>query len=155
MRSGPWPSSETGGYGPGYGWWVAAIRQYTQFLERLVEEKGLTGQVLFLGQVENAFPYIQEADALILCSRCEAFARVVVEAMKAGKPVIGSRSGGTVEQIRDGFNGFLYRPRDYQDLAAKIRTCLAAHPHQAREMGRQGRDWALEPPSTRRVTGRT
>ena len=116
---------------------------YTRFLERLVEEKGLTGQVLFMGQVENAFPYIQEADALILCSRCEAFARVVVEAMKAGKPVIGSRSGGTVEQIRDGFNGFLYRPRDYQDLAAKI-GYLAAHPHQAREMGRQGRDWALE-----------
>jgi glycosyltransferase involved in cell wall biosynthesis len=117
--------------------------QYTRFLEELVEEKGLTGQVLFLGQVANAFPYIQQADVLILCSRCEAFARVVVEAMKAGKPVIGSRSGGTVEQIRDGFNGFLYRPRDYQDLAGKIKYLLD-HPHQAREMGRQGWDWALK-----------
>ena len=116
--------------------------QYCRFLEGLVEKNGLTGQVQFLGQVKNAFPYIREADALILCSRCEAFARVVVEAMKAGKPVIGSRSGGTVEQIRDGFNGFLYRPGDYQDLAAKIKNLLD-HPHRAREMGRQGRDWAL------------
>jgi glycosyltransferase involved in cell wall biosynthesis len=117
-------------------------RQYTAYLQELVREHDLTGQVRFWGQVGNAYPYIQEADALILASRCEAFARVTVEAMKAGKPVIGARSGGTVEQIRDGFNGFLYRPRDYQDLAGRIRY-LAGDPEAAREMGRQGRHWAL------------
>ncbi len=118
-------------------------RQYTAYLRRLVRERDLAGQVLFIGQVDNAYAFIRKADALLLCSRCEAFARVAVEAMKAGKPVIGSRSGGTVEQIRDGFNGFLYRPGDYQDLAAKI-GYLIDHPHRAREMGRQGREWAMK-----------
>jgi glycosyltransferase involved in cell wall biosynthesis len=118
-------------------------QHYADFLQKLVQEKALTAQVRFLGQVENAFPYIQKADVLILCSRCEAFARVVVEAMKAGKPVLGSRCGGTVEQIMDGVNGFLYEPRDHQELAEKIRYLLD-HPHKALEMGRNGREWAMQ-----------
>jgi glycosyltransferase involved in cell wall biosynthesis len=85
---------------------------------------------------------MQQADVLLLCSRCEAFARVVVEAMKAGKPVVGTRSGGTVEQIQEGFNGFLYNPRDYKELAAKIKY-LHDHPEEARKMGETGRRWAM------------
>jgi glycosyltransferase involved in cell wall biosynthesis len=97
--------------------------------------------VTFFGQVKNAFPYIRQADALLLCSRCEAFARVVVEGMKAGKPVLGASSGGTIEQITDGFNGFLYQPRDHRELAAKMKY-LCEHPEEARQMGKNGQQWA-------------
>lgn len=123
--------------------WVVGSgeRTYADFLESLVQESNLTDQVKFFGQVANAFPYIQKADLLLLCSRCEAFARVGVEAMKAGKPVIGTRSGGTVEQIQDGFNGFLYEPGDYQTLAQKIKY-LSENPDKAQEMGRNGQQWA-------------
>jgi glycosyltransferase involved in cell wall biosynthesis len=114
---------------------------YFYFLQDLVRENNLGEQVRFLGQVNNAFPYMQQADVLLLCSRCEAFARVVVEAMKAGKPVVGTKSGGTVEQIRDGFNGFLYEPGDHKALAAKIKY-LHDHPDKAEEMGKNGRQWA-------------
>jgi glycosyltransferase involved in cell wall biosynthesis len=116
--------------------------QYRSFLEQLVREWQVAEQVRFFGQVDNAFPYIQQADVLLLCSRCEAFARVVVEALKAGKPVIGARSGGTVEQIQDGFNGFLYAPRNYRELAEKIKF-LHDHPQASRKMGRQGQEQAL------------
>jgi glycosyltransferase involved in cell wall biosynthesis len=51
---------------------------YFYFLQDLVRENNLGEQVRFLGQVNNAFPYMQQADVLLLCSRCEAFARVVV-----------------------------------------------------------------------------
>jgi glycosyltransferase involved in cell wall biosynthesis len=61
--------------------------------------------------------------------------------MKAGKPVVGTKSGGTVEQIRDGFNGFLYEPGDHKALAAKIKY-LHDHPDKAEEMGKNGRQWA-------------
>lgn len=115
--------------------------EYRAFLENLVQEKNLGDQVKFFGQVDNALPYIQKADVLLLCSRCEAFARVVVEAMKAGKPVLGARSGGTMEQIWDGFNGFLYEPCNYKELAGKIRILLEK-PQMAREMGENGRQWA-------------
>jgi spore maturation protein CgeB len=36
----------------------------------------------------------------------------------------------------------LYKPLDHKDLAAKIKYLLE-HPHQAQEMGRNGRRWAL------------
>jgi glycosyltransferase involved in cell wall biosynthesis len=127
-------------------------KDYRIFLEELVREKNLPGQVRFWGQVENALPYIQQADVLLLCSRCEAFARVVVEAMKAGKPVIGTRSGGTVEQIKDGFNGFLYEPRDHKSLAEKIKY-LYEHPEKAHEMGRNGRQYAMNTFTKERYRG--
>ena len=128
---------------PAHLWLVGGgHRAYVDFLENLVQENHLQEQVRFFGQVNNAFPYMQQADVLLLCSRCEAFARVVVEAMKASKPVIGTKSGGTVEQIQEGFNGFLYKPRDHQELAAKIRH-LYDHPEVARQMGDHGRKFAL------------
>lgn len=118
-------------------------RDYYHFLTKLVHDKKLAERVRFIGQVHNAFPYIQKADVLLMCSRSEAFGRVVVEAMKAGKPVIGSRSGGTVEQIADGFNGLFYKPRDCKELATKIKH-LHDHPKLAQKMGKNGLHLALE-----------
>lgn len=86
---------------------------------------------------------MQNADVALMCSRYEAFARVTVEGMKLGKPVIGARSGGTVEQIHDGFNGLLYTPGNSRELADKIRR-LYEHPNAARKMGQNGRQWATE-----------
>ena len=60
------------------------------------------------------------ADVVLMCSRREAFGRVTVEGMKLGKPVIGTRSGGTPEIVQEGETGFLYAPGDAQELAAKI-----------------------------------
>jgi glycosyltransferase involved in cell wall biosynthesis len=115
-------------------------QDYCNFLYNLVREKKLEGHIRFFGQVDNALPYIQQADVLLLCSRCEAFARVVIEAMKTGKPVLGTKSGGTVEQIQDGFNGFLFKPRDHQELARKIKY-LYDHPALVREIGIKAQQW--------------
>jgi glycosyltransferase involved in cell wall biosynthesis len=49
--------------------------------------------------------------------RGEGFGRVTVEAMKVGRPVVGANGGGTVELIRDGWNGLFYRLGDAVDLA--------------------------------------
>lgn len=118
-------------------------QDYCNFLNNLVREKNLEGHIRFFGQVDNALPYIQQADVLLLCSRCEAFARVVIEAMKTGKPVLGTKSGGTVEQIKDGLNGFLYEPRDHKGLARKIKY-LHDNPTLMIEMGNNGREWAMK-----------
>jgi glycosyltransferase involved in cell wall biosynthesis len=125
-------------------WLVGGGEQnYFNFLEKLVHENNLTKHVRFFGQVRNFFPYLQKADVFLLCSRCEAFARIVVQAMKAGIPVLGTRSGGTVEQITDGFNGFLYEPENYKELAAKIKYFLD-NPEMAHTMGKNGQNWATK-----------
>ena len=60
--------------------------------------------------------------------------------MRYGKPVIGSRSGGTTELIRDGFNGFLYEPGDYKSLANLI-TLFYHNPNLLKKMGENGKLW--------------
>jgi glycosyltransferase involved in cell wall biosynthesis len=117
--------------------------KYRDYLQKLVSENELDRYVKFIGYVENPFPFVKSADVVLMCSRNEAFGRVTVEAMKIGKPVIGARSGGTIELIRDGFNGFLYTPGDYKELATKIKY-LYEHPDVVRDMGHNGLQWATE-----------
>ena len=52
------------------------------------------------------------SDIVAVPSLQEAFGIVVSEAMACGKPVIGSRVGGIVDQIIDGYNGILVAPRE-------------------------------------------
>jgi len=117
--------------------------KYKQYLENLIIRGALENHVQFLGYIDNPFPLIQQADILLMCSRKEAFGRVTVEGMKAGKPVIGANSGGTKELIRDHYNGFLYTFGDYHELAEKVKY-LCQHPDEARQMGENGKQWALE-----------
>lgn len=117
--------------------------KYRDYLQKLVLENELDRYVKFIGYVENPFPFVKSADVVLMCSRNEAFGRVTVEAMKIGKPVIGARSGGTTELIREGFNGFLYTPGDYKELAAKIKY-LYEHPDVVRDMGKNGQQWTKE-----------
>ncbi|MGV8125925.1 MAG: glycosyltransferase family 4 protein [Methanothrix sp.] len=114
---------------------------YLKKLQCFVVENGLSDYVSFVGYIKNPFPFIQAADVLLMCSRSEAFGRVVIEAMKVGKPVIGARSGGIVELIQNGFNGFYYEPGDYRDLAEKIKL-IWMNPEMAQNMGENARKWA-------------
>ena len=49
----------------------------------------------------------------------EGFGLVILEAMASGKPVVASRSGGIVDIVRDGENGFLVKEKDSKQLAEK------------------------------------
>ena len=110
-------------------------------VQRLVSSRGLEKLVKFTGQVSDPSPIVKGSDIALVCSRSEAFGRVTVEAMKLGKPVVGARSGATPELIRESFNGLLYTPGDYLELAQKIKY-LIDNPEVARQMGDNGRRWA-------------
>jgi len=118
-------------------------RRYERRLRELVAELDLQDRVRFLGQLDSAAPVIRAADAVLTCSRHEAFGRVTVEAMLAGKPVVGARSGGTAELIRDGHNGFLYEPGDVDQLAGVLRRLIES-PEGSRRIGAAARTCAGE-----------
>jgi len=110
-------------------------------LKRTVSDCGLEKLVNLAGQVADPGPIVKDSDIALICSRSEAFGRCTVEAMKLGKPVIGARGGATPELIREGFNGLLYAPGDYLDLAEKIKL-LIDNPGLAKRMGENGCRWA-------------
>jgi glycosyltransferase involved in cell wall biosynthesis len=73
------------------------------------------------------------ADALLLPSHTEAFARVVLESLSCGTAVIGSKITGTEDHIHDGINGFLFPAGDSQSLA-NILTRIIVNPSIVRSM---------------------
>lgn len=54
----------------------------------------------------------------------DAFSRVIVEAMAAGRPVVATRVGGTPELVRDGETGLLVERGDPDALAAALIAVL-------------------------------
>ena len=95
-------------------------QDYVENLKNRVQELGIKGKVDFIPFVHNPLVYTKSSDIVLMCSQCEAFGRVTVEAMKLGKSVIASNSGATPEIIEDGWNGLLYEPGNPVSLAEKI-----------------------------------
>lgn len=70
-------------------------------LESMAAQLGISDRVVFSGEyVRSEFQErLADADCFVLASRCETFGVVYVEAMAAGKPVIGTVCGGPEEII--------------------------------------------------------
>lgn len=126
--------------------------EYKQYLDSLIAKDSLEEYITFLGYIDNPFPVMQQVDFVLMCSKCEAFGRVTVEGMKAEKPVIGVRSGGTSELIKDNFNGLFYTFGNHLQLAEKIKY-LYNHPEEAKRMGKNGKQWATEKFNEERYAG--
>ncbi|HET7268105.1 MAG TPA: glycosyltransferase family 4 protein [Oleiagrimonas sp.] len=82
-------------------------------------------------------PYLMACDAVVIPSRWEGLPMTAIEAMRAGKPVIGSHVPAIAEVIEDGRGGVLVSPDDASALALAIDTVsredLAVMGHHARQ----------------------
>ncbi len=98
-------------------------------LKKLQESLGLT-QVYFLGTVETRFmPNIYVGcDVLVLPSIREPFGNVVIEAMAAGRPVIGSYVGGIKDTIVHGVTGYHVQPRNNHQISKYLTRLLKDRP---------------------------
>jgi glycosyltransferase involved in cell wall biosynthesis len=80
-----------------------------------------------LGRMPNAevLALYEAADVTVVPSRVpEALNRVILEAMAAGRAVIGTRVGGTPELIGDGVTGLLVERGDVPGLATALERLL-------------------------------
>ena len=85
--------------------------------------KGLDG-VYFLGYREDLASVFEKTSVLVLPSRSEGFGLVLLEAMKAGVPVVATNVGGIREIVEDGHNGILVEPENPKQLADAITKVL-------------------------------
>jgi len=115
--------------------------KYKKYLEKIVDDNNIKQYIDFCEWHDDPFLFIQKADISLICSKLEAFGRVTIEGMLMGKPIIGTKSGGTVESIKEGFNGLLYAPGNYKELAKKIKF-LHQNPSVMYKMGRNAQQWA-------------
>lgn len=89
-------------------------------LEALIAANGLAGRVRLLGPRfhDQVLALYGEADLFVLCSVAEGMPIVLMEAMRAGVPVIASAITAIPELVRDA--GLLVPPEDAPALAEAI-----------------------------------
>lgn len=101
------------------------------------------GAVTFAGARYDIPEIMAASDVVVLCSKCETFGKALVEAMAAGKPVIGTAVDGIPEVIVDGQTGILVPPEDGPALTQAMDRLLAER-ELAAAMGRAGQVRAQE-----------
>jgi N-acetyl-alpha-D-glucosaminyl L-malate synthase BshA len=89
-------------------------------VERAVTERGVSSDVVFLGEQEFIAGVLPAGDVFLLPSEHESFGLAALEAMSCGLPVVASNIGGLHEVIQDGETGFLFDPHDVAGMSDVI-----------------------------------
>lgn len=120
----------------------------------LARELGLGGEVNFLGAVNNVSQILAGVNIFVLISNWEGFPISILEAMRAGLPVIASDVGGVREAVVDGETGFLVKRGNLVMLQNRLRE-LMNNPELRRKMGEAGRKRYLEHFTVERMLDQT
>ena len=126
---------------------------------RLAERSPAAARIRFVGEVpdEDLFAYYAAADLVVLPSsqRSEAFGLVLLEAMAAGRAVIGTELGtGTSFVNQHNETGLVVAPGDAHALATAVNTLLH-DPERRRKHGANGRRRVIEQFHVERMVDRT
>jgi N-acetyl-alpha-D-glucosaminyl L-malate synthase BshA len=109
----------------------------------LIEEKGLTDRVHFLGRQDDVSQILPLADIYLLLSEHESFGLTALEAMSCEVPVIGTSGSGMEGYLGDGTAGLLF---PVGDVSAMVDGCMKIlkNPGLAHSMGKRGRKRAIK-----------
>ncbi len=131
---------------------------YRGMLEELVQKNDVADIVLFVGRATDAdiAAWYARCDVFVMPSRelpsrdVEGFGIVFVEAASFGKPVIGGKSGGVLDAVLDGENGYVVNPMDI-DMIQQAIVSILTDPVLAVSFGEEGRrrvkqyfEWSIQ-----------
>jgi glycosyltransferase involved in cell wall biosynthesis len=126
---------------------IAARRPDTRFVmvgdggliaEARAQAERLGVNILFTGFRADAARVASTFDVFVVTSLYEGVGRSVTEAMASGRPVLATAVDGVVDLVTPGATGLLARPRQPEELAARV-CWLLDHPVEAAQMGSQAR----------------
>ena len=121
-------------------------------LEQLAGDLGIGDRVTFVGEVRDGQNHHRAFDISVLTSLSEGFPNTLVEAMAAGRPVVATAVGGSVDAVVDGETGLLVPPSAPPELSAALARLLDDADARAR-MGRAGLERARRLYDARRTVG--
>ena len=94
-------------------------------LKELVKEMGISDKFIFIGRIEDPRKLISLMDIAVVASTgSETIARVALEYMALGKPVVGMEINAIPEVVKNGINGFVVRPENNRGMADAILQLL-------------------------------
>ena len=116
---------------------------YYQRLRQQVSQAELGDQFVWGGFQPDIPAMMAALDILVHPCADEPFGRIAIEAMAAGKPVVGPTRGGISESVQADATGILVTPGDVDALAAATQT-LAHDCQQRRRLSLAGRQRVIE-----------
>ena len=81
--------------------------------ESLEISQPYVADVVIVGGVKNALPYINMSDILVSYSINEVSPLNIIEGFYCEKPVVSSNVGGISEMIIDGYNGYMFETNEH------------------------------------------
>ncbi len=116
-----------------------------QKMVKLARKIGLGSKVIFTGFVKGyEVPYFYAAaDVFATASTFETQGLALLEAMACGKVCVGAHSLAIPEALKEGYNGFLFKPFNEHECAEKLGKALSLGAAQEKRMGRNARSTAL------------
>lgn len=109
----------------------AGAREYAASL-------GVDRQIAFLGTRTDIPDLLNQAQIFVLSTHYEGFPISILEAMRAGLPIVATDVNGIGEQVDDGINGLLVPHGDPIALARAL-TKLIENPELRQQMGEMSR----------------
>ena len=115
---------------------IAGAGAETNLLQTLAFSMGAAGRVHFIGPVQHDdLPsLLNAADVFVMPGDVESLSIATLEAMACALPVVAANSMALPELVQNGENGYLFKPRDPQDIARCI-DLMASHPEKWAGMG--------------------
>lgn len=117
---------------------VGSGEQELEF-KALAEQLGLGSIVIFAGMRPDVPTLLRSFDLFVLASHWEGLPTVILEAMAAGVPVLGSNVSGTRDLIQSGYNGWLVSAHDVSALQEAIIYALR-HPVEGQKLAERARE---------------
>jgi glycosyltransferase involved in cell wall biosynthesis len=106
-------------------------------LQRQIGHLGLEHHVQLVGFRPDILSLLGGLDLFVMSSLTEGLGTSILDAMAAGKAVVGTRAGGIPEAVEDGVTGLLVPPGHAAPLADAIIT-LVGDPARRQAMGQAG-----------------
>jgi glycosyltransferase involved in cell wall biosynthesis len=93
-------------------------------LETQIARLGLEDRVRVSGTCNDVASRLGRAQIFVLSTDREGFPMSVLEAMRAGLPVVASDVGGICEAVLQGESGLMVRPRSVEEMAAALTSLI-------------------------------
>jgi len=97
--------------------------------------------IIWPGRTDNVPLYLSIMDVFVLPTWAEGFGNVLVQAAAMGIPVISTKATGSMDAVKDGYNGILVEPKSVKELTEAMFILYQDKKMRAR-MGRNGIEWA-------------
>lgn len=93
-------------------------------MKSYVTQCGWQHRVHFTGEIKEVAEYLQRAHLFVLVSSSEGLPISIIEAMRAGLPVIASDVGGISELVDEGETGYVVEKNDVTALITALETLI-------------------------------